>query len=266
MAEINKKSPQILVKETLKDVKKIYAVISGKGGVGKTTIAVNLAASLAVKQKNVGILDLDITGPNVPKMLDLEGQQPKSDGSKILPIMGPLKMKVMSMEFLLNDPDQPVIWRGPLKMKVIQEFLTDVVWGDLDYLIVDMPPGTGDEALSLMQLIPDINGIIMVTTPQEVALLDVKKALKMAQIMKRPVTGIIENMSGFVCPKCGEITDIFGTKGGENAAKELGLDFLGKLPIDPKIREASDDGSPFIVMHKESLAKKELDKIVKKIM
>jgi Mrp family chromosome partitioning ATPase len=262
MTQIVKEPPQVAVKKTLEKIKKIYAVISGKGGVGKTTVAVNLAAALAAKQYKVGILDLDITGPNVPKMLDLQGQRPMADGNKILTIMGPLNMKVMSMEFLLEDSDQPIIWRGPLKMKIVQEFLTNVSWGELDFLIVDMPPGTGDEALSLMQLVPDISGIIMVTTPQSVALLDVRKALKMAQVMKSPITGIVENMSGFVCPDCGTVTDIFGSKGGEEAAKDLGLPFLGSLPIDPKIRESSDKGHPFIISHKESPAAVELEKIV----
>lgn len=253
------------IAEKMKNIKHKIVIMSGKGGVGKTTVAVNLAFALAWKGYQVGILDADIHGPDVPKMLGVEGQHPMGGPMGIFPVIGPLNIKVMSMELLLKDSKTPIIWRGPLKMRLIEQFLSDVIWAALDFLIVDLPPGTGDEPLSLMQLISDLDGIIIVTTPQDVALLDVKKAIMMAKQLNVKVLGVIENMAGFICPHCGEKTYIFGVGGGEKAAKELGVPFLGRLPLDVRIREVSDQGKPFIVEFSDSEAAKSFMQIVEKI-
>ncbi|MFX1450130.1 MAG: Mrp/NBP35 family ATP-binding protein [Promethearchaeota archaeon] len=255
-----------VISKRLETIKNIIVIMSGKGGVGKTSVAVNLAFSLSLNGFRVGLLDVDITGPNVPKMMGKNISLPPAASSEegIMPILGPLNMKIMSMGFLLQDPDTPVIWRGPLKMGAIRQFITDVNWGDLDFLIVDNPPGTSDEPLSILQLLKGAH-VIIVTTPQDVALLDSRKAVNMAKQMKVPVLGIIENMSGLTCPKCGEIIYLFGQGGGEKASKDLDVPFLGSIPIDPKIREEEDKGEPYIVKHSDSEAAKAFDNIVKKI-
>jgi len=254
------------VRHRMRFIKHKIAVISGKGGVGKTTVAVNLAYALALKGYKVGILDADITGPNVPKMLGIAGKRPSlsADGSLIPIQVLRGQLEVISMDSLLPSEDTPVIWRGPLIMKAIQQFLSDVDWREQDFLIVDLPPGTGDETLSIMQLLPDMDGIIVVTTPQEVALLDVKKSIKMADKMTIPIIGVIENMSGFVCPKCGEKILPFKEGGGEKAAKEYGVRFLGRIPLNPEICESGDEGKPFV--EKESEISKEFMQIVEKII
>ncbi|MHA1555630.1 MAG: Mrp/NBP35 family ATP-binding protein [Candidatus Heimdallarchaeota archaeon] len=203
----------------LKDIKHVLIVASGKGGVGKTTIAVNLATALSQKGHKVGILDADITGPNVPKMVGLEGQRPdyNEELKKIIPVESPQGVKVISMEFLLEDNTDAIIWRGPLKMGAINQFLGDVKWDALDFLIIDLPPGTSDEPLSIAQMIPEADGVIIVTTPQEVALLDVKKSINFVKKVGLKVIGIVENMSGFKCPHCSEVVNIFGIDGGKNA-------------------------------------------------
>jgi len=239
--------------------------MSGKGGVGKSTVATNLALSLSMNGAEVGLLDVDINGPDIPKMLNIEDEKLIADENGIIPIILPPHLKVMSMAFLLKDRDTPVIWRGPLKMQVIHQFLGDVVWGNLDYLIIDLPPGTGDEPLSIAQLIPDSSGAVIVTTPQEVALLDSRKSVNFAKTLKMPVIGIIENMSGFVCPKCGHHIDLFKTGGGYKAALELSVPFLGKVPIDPKIVETGDSGKPFVLEYSKSDSAREFGEIVKKI-
>jgi len=254
------------IAERMKLVRHKIAVMSGKGGVGKTTVSVNLATALAWRGYQVGILDADIHGPDVPKMLGLEGARMGGGETGLIPVIGPLNIRVVSMEFLLQTADTPVIWRGPLKMRVIDEFLSRVEWGELDHLIVDLPPGTGDEALSIMQLIPDLDGVVVVTTPQEVALLDSRKAANMARHMHVPVLGIIENMSGFICPHCGKRTDIFGRDGGRKAAEELNLYFLGTLPLDPRVMQLSDEGKPFIVMHPDSEVAKAFQDIVERLI
>jgi ATP-binding protein involved in chromosome partitioning len=243
------------------------AVISGKGGVGKSTVTVNLAMAFATHGyvNSVGILDADITGPCIPKILGIKGQKLQSGPPGIFPAIGPLGMKVVSMDFLLPSDESPVIWRGPLKMRAIQQFLSDIAWGELDFLFIDLPPGTGDEPLSVMQLLPDMDGVVIVTIPSEVSQIVVKKAVTFAKQLNIPVIGIIENMSGFVCPKCGEQVDIFKAGGGQKIAEDLAVPYLGKIPIDPEICRDSDKGSPFIIEHPNSPASKAFMDIVKKV-
>jgi len=248
-------------------IKHKIAVISGKGGVGKSTVTVNLAMAFATHGyvNSVGILDADITGPCIPKILGMKGQRLQGGPPGIFPATGPLGMRVVSMDFLLPNDETPVIWRGPLKMRAIQQFLSDIVWGELDFLFIDLPPGTGDEPLSVMQLLPDMDGVVIVTIPSEVSQIVVKKAVTFAKQLNIPVIGIIENMSGFVCPKCGEQVDIFKAGGGKKIAEELAVPYLGKIPIDPEICRDSDRGSPFIIEHPNSPASKSFMNIVKKV-
>ena len=248
-------------------IKHKIAVISGKGGVGKSTVTVNLAMAFALHgyANDVGILDADITGPCVPKIIGLHGERLQTGPAGIFPAMGPMGIKVVSMDFMLPSDESPVIWRGPLKSRAISQFLSDIVWGDLGFLFIDLPPGTGDESLSIMQLIPEMDGVVIVTIPSEVSQIVVKKAVTFSRKLNIPVIGIIENMSGFVCPKCGAEIDIFRTGGGEKIAKDLMTPFLGKIPIDPEICEDSDKGVPFIIEHKDSPASKAFMEIVKKI-
>jgi ATP-binding protein involved in chromosome partitioning len=248
-------------------IKHKIAVISGKGGVGKSTVTVNLAMAFAMHGyvNSVGILDADIHGPCVPKMLGLHGQKLQANPIGVFPVVGPLGIKVVSMDFLLSSDEAPVIWRGPLKMKAIQQFLSDITWGELEFLLIDLPPGTGDEPLSVMQLIPDMDGVIIVTIPSEVSQVVVKKAVTFARQLGVPVIGIIENMSGFVCPKCGTETNIFKVGGGQKIAEDLSVPFLGSIPIDAEICRDSDNGMPFITEHLDSPATKAFSEIVKKI-
>lgn len=221
-------------------------VLSGKGGVGKSTVAVNLAFSLANAGKRVGLLDIDIHGPSVPRLLGLGPSAIQGRSDAMRPVQYNDRLRVMSIGFLLPEPDDAVIWRGPLKMSIIKQFLKDVDWGELDYLLIDSPPGTGDEPLSICQLIPDADGAIIVTTPQEVALADVRKSISFCRTVAMPILGVIENMSGFVCPKCGEVTDIFKSGGGKQMALEMDVAFLGTIPIDARVVEASDAGRPCV--------------------
>jgi ATP-binding protein involved in chromosome partitioning len=229
-------------------------ILSGKGGVGKSTVATNLAVELAASGKVVGLLDVDIHGPSIPKLLGLEGRSPVSTEQGILPIEYDKRLKVMSIAFLLPDRDNAVIWRGPLKMNMIKQFLKDVEWGDLDYLVVDCPPGTGDEPLSVVQLIGKPDGAIIVTTPQNLAIVDVRKCVCFCQQLAVPVLGVIENMSRFICPHCGEAVDIFKSGGGEAMASDMHIPFLGRIPIDPDIVQASDCGEPYIRSQAQSAA------------
>ena len=253
------------VRERMTNVKYKIAVMSGKGGVGKSTVAVNLAYALVKKGYKVGLLDADLHGPDVPLMAGIKDKFPYATKDGILPIEGPLGLKVMSIQLLLEDDNTPVIWMGPLKAKAIEQFLGDVIWGELDYLIIDMPPGTGDEAITVSRSIPDLTGVIIVVTPQEVALLDARKAANMAKSVDVPVIGIIENMSGFLCPDSGKIYYIFGRGGGEKAAKELNVPFLGALPIDPRVRELADEGKPFVLLYSDSEVSNRFMEITDKI-
>ncbi len=250
----------------LDNVKHKIVVMSGKGGVGKSTVAVNLSISFSMRGVEVGLMDCDIHGPSVPKMLGLEDERLLgSEEEGIQPVITATHLKVVSMGFLLSDRDSPVIWRGPLKMTAIRQFLEDVSWGDLKYLIIDLPPGTGDEPLSVAQLLPQIDGVVIVTTPQDVALVSVRKSINFARKLNMPVIGLIENMSGFVCPHCGKSTPIFKTGGGQKACNDLGVPFLGCIPIDTKIVECGDSGKSFVVEHSDTLSAKVFAKIVKRI-
>ncbi|MBE0477787.1 Mrp/NBP35 family ATP-binding protein [Candidatus Aerophobetes bacterium] len=255
------------IQENMKNIAHKLLVISGKGGVGKTTVAVNLAFSLALQDKKVALLDVDIHGPNIAKMVGAEGTKLGAlpDG-KIEPIFVPPGVKVVSISPLLKNADTPVIWRGPLKMKLISQFLSDVDWGSLDYLIIDSPPGTGDEPLSCAQLIPDLTGAIIVTTPQEVALLDSRKAVNFARAVNVPIIGIVENMSGFICPHCKKEIELFKKGGGEKAARELGVPFLGRLPLDPYIVISGDEGKPFVIAQREGSAARYMSKVTASIL
>lgn len=255
------------IKSWMEKIKHKVVILSGKGGVGKSTVTVNLAAAFALKKHRnlVGILDADITGPSIPKILGARKQTLNTGPLGIVPVTGPFGIKVISMDFLLNKDETPVIWRGPLKSMAIRQFLADVMWGDMEFLIIDLPPGTGDEALSVMQAIPNIDGVVIVTIPSEVSQIVVKKAVTFSRELNKPVIGIIENMSGFVCPKCGEHTNIFQAGGGQKISDDLDVPFLGKIPLDPRICEDSDDGIPFISRHSDSPAAIAFMKIVDRI-
>lgn len=226
-------------------IRRKIIVMSGKGGVGKSTVAVNLAMSAMLSGQRVGLLDVDLHGPSVPTMLGLVGCRLEGGEDGMLPIeVGGLK--VLSVGFLLKHDDDPVIWRGPMKMGVIRQFIEDVDWGDLDLLVVDVPPGTGDEPLSVCQLIPELDGAVIVTTPQKVAAADVRKSINFCKELGVKVLGVVENMSGFACPKCGEVTPILRAHGGRVMAEEMGVPFLGSIPIDPLIAELGDEGKAFV--------------------
>lgn len=241
--------------QLLPGVKNVIAVASGKGGVGKSTVSVNLAVALAQAGASVGLLDADITGPNIPMMMGLEGQPKATENNKI----GPLErhgVKCISIQFFVPE-GQPIVWRGPLVGGAIQQFLRDVEWGDLDYLVIDLPPGTSDAQLTLAQAVP-ISGAVLVTTPQEVALSDVAKALAMFKRMSVPILGLVENMSAFACPHCGELTEIFGRGGGERFAAEHQLDFLGAVPLDVTVRQGGDVGVPAVAQREPGPAARAL--------
>ncbi len=252
------------LKNRMGKIKHKIAVISGKGGVGKSTVTVNLATAFAMEGKRVGILDADIHGPSVPKLLGLEGKHVKASPIGAFPIEGLLGLKVMSIDFFLSE-GAPTIWRGPLKMRAIKQFLSEVVWGELDYLFIDLPPGTGDEPLSVAQLLPEMDGVVIVTMPTQLSSGIVKKAITFAERLNMPTIGVIENMSGFVCPHCGKKTEIFGSGGGEKMAKEAGVTFLGSIPIDPQVGVDSDKGTPFVYAQKDSAASKAFMDIVDKV-
>jgi Mrp family chromosome partitioning ATPase len=232
------------VSQRLASIKTRLAVMSGKGGVGKSTVAVNLAVSLAKRGFKVGIMDADIHGPNVPKMLGIEHKPPAGGPAGIIPPTNSDGVKAISMAFMLQNDDTPIAWRGPMKHGVVQQFMAEVLWGELDYLIVDLPPGTGDEPMSVAQILGPGLSTIIVTTPQDVALLDSRKSVLFAKSLGMEIMGIVENMSGLTCPHCNQIIDLFKTGGGEKAALELGIPFLGAIPIDPEVVQGGDKGTP----------------------
>jgi len=275
------------------NIKHKIMVLSGKGGVGKSTVATGLALSLARMGKKVGLMDIDITGPNVPKMLGLEQADLNVEEGQIHPADGPSGLKVISMAFLLEDPDKPVIWRGPIKLGAIQQFIGDVAWGELDALIIDFPPGTSDEPLTVSQSLPGIDGVVIVTTPQEVALLDSRKSINFAKTISVPVLGVVENMRGYTLrgtttPKSKisvngpggvpidchsdeegnwEITlDVFKSGGGEDSSKEMGVPFLGALPFDPGIVRGGDDGVHRIIAEPEGETARAFESIVNNVL
>jgi ATP-binding protein involved in chromosome partitioning len=243
-------------------VKNIIAVASGKGGVGKSTVSVNLAVALAQAGASVGLLDADITGPNIPMMLGLEGQPTASANNKITPLER-YGVKAISIQFFVPE-GQPIVWRGPLVGGAIQQFLRDVDWGDLDYLVIDLPPGTSDAQLTLAQAVP-ISGAVLVTTPQEVSLADVGKALAMFQRMSVPVLGLVENMTAFVCPHCAEVTEVFGRGGGERFAATHDLEYLGGIPLDITVRQGGDVGVPAVAQREPGPAGRAMTDIAKAV-
>src|SRR5512137_1948480 len=245
------------------DVRHVIMVLSGKGGVGKSTVSVNLSYALSSHGKKVGLLDLDMHGPNVPKMLGLEDHKLAIMGERIEPVHVTGNLSVISMAFLLPDTSTPIIWRGPMKMAAIQQFLGEVNWGPLDYLVVDLPPGTGDEALTIAQLAPNVRGAVIVTTPQDVATLDARKSAKFIEKLGLPVIGV---MSGMLCPHCGEEIDLFGKGGGKKIADELRVPFLGSIPLDIEMRKAGDEGRPFIIRRGNSPTWKSVDKVMEELI
>jgi len=264
MAASNKLDEQL--KQNMSKIKHKILVLSNKGGVGKSSIAINLAWSLSVKGFKVGILDADLHGPSVAKMLGFEGERLQGSPEGIIPMSVSPNLVAVSMASLIETSDAPLIWRGPLKMMALKQFLGEVEWGTLDYLIIDSPPGTGDEPLSICQLIPELEGGIIVTTPQKIALLDSRKCINFLKNLKIPILGIIENMSGLKCPHCGKNIDLFKSGGGEKAAEEFKIPFLGKIPIDLNMVDSTDEGKPYISRYKHSETTQIFNKVVELIL
>jgi len=258
-----KKEPNIEYKDLVPQIRYKIAVASGKGGVGKSTVAVNLAVTLSLKGYKVGLFDSDIYGPSIPTMLNVKSNQAIMEDNKIIPIEK-YGIKLMSIGFFL-EKDTPLIWRGPMVMKAIQQFLEDVKWVDLDYLIIDLPPGTGDAQLSISQLL-NLSGSVIVTTPQDLALIDAVKGAQMFRKVNVPVIGIVENMSYFICPKCGEKTEIFGYGGGIKESSRINVPFLGEIPVNPMVRISGDTGRPIVLDDKESVISQAFNKIAEKII
>jgi len=252
------------LKGSLRKIKNKLMVMSGKGGVGKTSISVNLSIALANKGFKVGIMDVDLHGPDVPKMLGLKGTLDLDKNNKLIPISYTENLKAVSIESLTPRKDDAIIWRGPLKNSAIRQFIGEVEWGELDFLIVDSPPGTGDEPLTVSQTISDAKAII-VTTPQEISLADVRKSISFCKTVKLEIFGLIENMSGFSCPHCSKMVDIFGSGGGERTARATGIPFLGRIPFDHKIVVCGDEGISFQEKYKDSQATKVFAEIAEKI-
>jgi ATP-binding protein involved in chromosome partitioning len=254
---------ELAITKSLGKIKNKILVMSGKGGVGKSTVSVNLALGLAQKGYQVGLMDVDLHGPDVVRMLNLTGtlEPPESPDALVPPLKYNDNLKVVSLEYMMRDRDEAIIWRGPLKIQAIRQFVSDMDWGELDYLIIDAPPGTGDEPLSVAQTIPHVKAIV-VTTPQKVALADVRKSINFCKTLKVEIVGVIENMSGFICPHCHETVDIFSSGGGETLARELDLPFLGKIPMDPKVVMAGDEGAPYLTTNSDSPASLAFNKVV----
>ncbi|MGI5939747.1 MAG: P-loop NTPase [Thermoleophilia bacterium] len=246
----------LAIQDRMGKIKHKIIVMSGKGGVGKSTVAVNLAVSLALEGKQVGLLDVDLHGPTVPHLLGLIGRPVDVREEVVLPIEVGDNLKVMSMGLLLQDSEDAVVWRGPMKAVAIEQFLGQVEWGELDYLIVDSPPGTGDEPLAVCQAIGAMDGAIIVTTPQETALTNVRRSIKFCAMLDLKVLGVIENMSGFVCPHCHEVTNVFSAGGGADMAAKAGVPLLASVPLDPMIVELAERGKTYIYHYAESAAAK----------
>lgn len=253
------------IEHNLKSITNRLLVFSGKGGVGKSTVAANLALGMSKRALEVGILDIDIHGPNLAQMLGVDNQKLNAGENGLIPATVNDHLRLISMSFLLQDPNLPVIWRGPMKMKAIQQFIGDVAWGSLDWLIIDSPPGTGDEPLSIAQLIP-ATGAIIVTTPQEVSLMDSRRAISFARRLELKIFGIVENMSGLDCPHCGKPIELFKTGGGERIAKEMDVPFLGRIPIDPRVVTLGDDGRSILNIHPEAASSQAIQGIIEKVI
>jgi ATP-binding protein involved in chromosome partitioning len=258
-----RKKQQESIKKNLSQIKQVIVILSGKGGVGKSTVSTNLALTLAQQGHNVGLLDSDMHGPTIPTMLGLENTRIMQSDDGLKPVQATENLKVLSMGFLIKNQDEAIIWRGPMKMGAIRQLIGDFNWGPLDYLIIDLPPGTGDEPLSIAQIIPKITGAIIVTTPQDVALVSVRKSITFVNKLKIPVVGIIENMSGFTCPHCGKKVDIFKTGGGKKASEDFNLPFLGDIPLDPTIVETGDSGTTTMI--KDSTLSTSFEKIAENV-
>ena len=244
-----------MIRSTLEKIKCKLFIMSGKGGVGKSSVSVNIAAALAAKGFKVGILDVDIHGPSVPTLLGISGQLEMDRGSLVIPKKYNENLHVVSMESLLKDPDQAVLWRGPMKTSAIRQFISDVQWGELDFLVIDSPPGTGDEPMTVLKTIPE-SLCVVVTTPQEVSLSDVRKSVNFLQYANANILGVVENMSGLICPHCHQSIDLFKKGGGKDLAEKYGLNFLGQIPLDPATVVAGDLGTPVVLLEEDSFAKK----------
>lgn len=253
------------IQESLGLIKNKILVMSGKGGVGKTSVAANLAVALSKKGAKVGLMDIDLHGPDIPRMLGLKGLLDISADNRMVPKAYSENLKVVSIESLTQDTDDAIIWRGPLKMHVIRQFISDVHWGQLDYLIFDSPPGTGDEPLSVAQTIPGAKAII-VTTPQEISLADIRKSINFCRTVKMPTLGLIENMSGFTCPHCGKSVDLFGTGGGFKTALAMNVPFLGHIPFDPQMVKCADAGESYLEKYPDSEITQAYNQVVATIM
>ncbi|MEW6328167.1 MAG: Mrp/NBP35 family ATP-binding protein [Thermodesulfobacteriota bacterium] len=254
-----------MIRDSLGRIKNILLVMSGKGGVGKSTVATNLAIGLSQSGYKVGLMDVDLHGPNIPRMLGVAGQPENIPGSRVKPVRCSDNLTMISIESVMSDKDQAIIWRGPLKISAIRQFLSDVEWGELDYLIVDAPPGTGDEPLTVAQTIPEARAVI-VTTPQEVSLADVRKSINFCREVNLSILGIVENMSGQKCPRCGHEILLFKSGGGEKTANEMGIPFLGRIPIDPAVVTAGDAGKPYVLNSENGAAVKAFKELVEKII
>ena len=257
---------ELMLQGRMDEIGQKLLVLSGKGGVGKSTVATNLASALAAAGKRVGLLDIDVHGPSVPKLVGLEGQKVEVEGEEFLPVRVNERLSVMSIGFLLSSGNDPVIWRGPRKYHFIRQFLKDVRWGKLDYLVVDSPPGTGDEPLAIAQLVGTPAGAVIVTTPQDVAISDVRRSVAFCEALSLPVVGIVENMSGLICPKCGEMINLFKKGGGLRLASEMEVPFLGQIPIDTEVVTAGDDGKALLSEQNDSPAGLAFSKVVEAII
>ncbi|MEW6067697.1 MAG: P-loop NTPase [Nitrospirota bacterium] len=264
--EIEELKEKLALQDNISKIKHKIVVLSGKGGVGKSTVATNIAVALSLKGQKVGLMDVDIHGPSIPKMLGLEGNSLRGTESGLAPIVYSDNLRVISIGFILRSQNEAIIWRAPLKHKLIRDFLTDVKWGHLDYLVVDSPPGTGDEPLSVVQLLENIDGAVIVATPQDVALTDVRKAITFCRHVNLPILGVVENMSGFICPHCGKTIDIFKRGGGQEMASEMDVPFLGRIPLEPKIVEAGDSGKPYLQYFQDSETAKAFDEVIKPLL
>lgn len=254
------------LQKSLSRIKNKLVVLSGKGGVGKSSTAANIAVGLSLAGKKVGLMDVDVHGPTIPRLLNLTGARPQANAQSMEPIHWSENLLVISLGFLIPNQEDSVIWRGPIKMSLIRQFIEDVNWGDLDYLVVDCPPGTGDEPISVMQLLGKEAKAVIVTTPQDVAVDDVRRSINFCRQTGNPVLGIVENMSGFVCPHCQQRVEIFNAGGGEKLARESGIPLLGKIPLDPEIVKAGDLGQALIETHRESPAVQEINTVIERLV